>query len=136
MTAPTTAPTAAREYYPSYAIRAAGQLIANDGNISDKRLRHELARLSEVTGSVRLSDGSSNGSRVGRSIRHAVKYLTREGLIRRDGDRWLATDLPELACWVADALVAIDDRKRERAAGMSASRQPILRHTTKPTQPT
>lgn len=89
--------------------RFAALIVAHAGRVSFNELCR-LARHLGVAGSVRNPDGSSNGSRVGRTVARRMKPLIDEGLVKRDGDDYIATDLADLAAYLADD---VDDEQTE-----------------------
>ncbi len=84
-------------------IRLAGQLIADGGRttIADAQ---RLARRTEYTQVERRSDGSNKGAASTRRTTDAVRWLARHNLVTETDGVIVASDLPDLAAWIADEL--------------------------------
>lgn len=103
-----------RPFYRRESIRAVGLLISYDGRVPAVKLR-DMARRHGAVGRLTRSDGRANGSAASAAVAKAMRPLVRDGLVRRDGEDFVAANLADLADWLAEALATIEERRADGA---------------------
>lgn len=85
-------------------MRMALVVLAYGGRAPSRALRR-IARSAGYHGRLGLSaNGVNKGSVEGKAVADFTKNLRRDGLLIRDGDDWVAPDIPALMDWVGDYL--------------------------------
>jgi hypothetical protein len=91
-----------RGYRLYLSVRSAALLPACDGRVPMSELT-SIARRHGFEGSLgRDAVGKNKGSVARLAVYRAMRALREEGSVVRDGEDWLALDLPALATWIAD----------------------------------